>query len=457
MPVSIYEWEKTVSGWDWIEVTSNKVINLILRELNNLIKINSNNEVYVDLQLDDNLQSTSTIPVGVNVWRVLQANGFPVTWTLITAKTTSWDIVKVLYWDDGKIRVDNGTGTWEIIQYEMHAGVGISIDSTDDFSAVRWPCPEWWHIPSVDESLNLENVWQYVFIAPAWQREGSTINTSNYPYQLRTRDAIISTDWQEKQAWWTFDPVTRHGGFYFLAAYKAYPIRAFKDVPVVPDETWTELTPSGAAYSAYYKSDYNPNYWIISYWTGGVWTTIMDRNLWATTIYEDWDTLSEANCGYYYQWGNNYWFPWIWSSETVTVSNTRVDVTDCWPSTYSSSTFIVPSTPPYNTFWGTPNNLDLWGMETGIVHLENVINNTWVLSVNWQTGNVIVSPAPWLTYITWSPERNEYSVAGWDFKNGDLILIDCSGNYEPTTSITIQWETYDINGYDVNNWWNWSS
>lgn len=115
MPVSIYEWEKTVSGGDWIEVTSNKVINLILRELNNLIKINSNNEVYVDLQLDDNLQSSSTIPVGVNVWRVLQANGFPVTWTLITAKTTSWDTVKVLYGDDGEIRVDNGTGTWKNI------------------------------------------------------------------------------------------------------------------------------------------------------------------------------------------------------------------------------------------------------------------------------------------------------------------------------------------------------
>ena len=115
MPVSIYEWEKTVSGWDWIEVTENKVINLILRELNNLIKINSNNEVYVDLQLDDNLQSTATIPVWVNVWRVLQANGFPVTGTLITAKTTSWDTVKVLYGDDGEIRVDNGTWVWKNI------------------------------------------------------------------------------------------------------------------------------------------------------------------------------------------------------------------------------------------------------------------------------------------------------------------------------------------------------
>ena len=60
-------------------MTDNKVINLILRSLNNLIKINSNNEVYTDLQLDDNLLSIATLPVGVTTGRVLQANGRPVT------------------------------------------------------------------------------------------------------------------------------------------------------------------------------------------------------------------------------------------------------------------------------------------------------------------------------------------------------------------------------------------
>lgn len=129
MGVRLYEWDKTETGGAGIEITDNKVVNLILRNLNNLIKINSNNEVYVDLQLDDNLQSSATLPVGVTVGRVLQANGFPVTWTLISAKTTSGDIVKVLYGDDGKIRVDNGSGEWEILQYKMNAGEGISISN----------------------------------------------------------------------------------------------------------------------------------------------------------------------------------------------------------------------------------------------------------------------------------------------------------------------------------------
>lgn len=115
MTVRLYEWDKNETGWAWIEVTDNKVINLVLRSLNNLIKINSNNEVYTDLQLDDNLLSTATLPVGVTTGRVLQANGRPVTWTLILAKTTSGDNVKILYGDDGEIRVDNGTGVWKNI------------------------------------------------------------------------------------------------------------------------------------------------------------------------------------------------------------------------------------------------------------------------------------------------------------------------------------------------------
>lgn len=115
MPVSIYEWEKTVSGWDWIEVTENKVINLILRELNNLIKINSNNEVYVDLQLEDWIEDDATMPVGVNVGRVLQADWWLANWTLLVGKTTSWDEFSFLFADDWKLYTDNWTGTFKQI------------------------------------------------------------------------------------------------------------------------------------------------------------------------------------------------------------------------------------------------------------------------------------------------------------------------------------------------------
>lgn len=115
MVTRLYEWDKNETGWTWIEVTENKVINLILRSLNNLIKVNANNEVYTDLQLDDNLLSTATLPVWVTVGRVLQANGFPMTWTMISAKTTSGDWIKILYGDNGEIKVDNWTWVWKNI------------------------------------------------------------------------------------------------------------------------------------------------------------------------------------------------------------------------------------------------------------------------------------------------------------------------------------------------------
>ena len=117
MTVRLYEWDKNETGWAGIEVTDNKVINLKLRDENNLIIVNEDNEVYTDLQLEDGIASSDALPIGVNTWRVPQADGRPVTGTLISWKTTSWDWIKILYGDDWKIRVDNGTGTWKILAY----------------------------------------------------------------------------------------------------------------------------------------------------------------------------------------------------------------------------------------------------------------------------------------------------------------------------------------------------
>ena len=115
MTVRLYEWDKTETGWAWIEITDNKVVNLKLRDENNLIKINEDDEAYVDLQLDDGIEPWDDLPVGVETWRVLVADGRPVNGTLILAKTTSWDEIQLLYWDDWKIYADNGTWTFKTL------------------------------------------------------------------------------------------------------------------------------------------------------------------------------------------------------------------------------------------------------------------------------------------------------------------------------------------------------
>jgi hypothetical protein len=108
----------------------------------------------------------------------------------------------------------------------------------------------------------------------------------------------------------------------------------------------------------YHSSDL----WLISIssdWS--TWTTIADKNLWATVVYHDGDALSESNCWYYYQWWNNHPYPFTW---TVTTSSTRVNPTGYWPWTvnwYWSYTPFIKGT----KWWMTTYVADLWWNVTG--------------------------------------------------------------------------------------------
>lgn len=85
--------------------------------------------------------------------------------------------------------------------------------------------------------------------------------------------------------------------------------------------------------------------------------TISDKNLWATTVWNSWDALSQSNCWKYYQRWNNYWFKFTWS---VTTSSTEVNASTYWPwNYYSSSTFIKSG-----WTWDSSNNKNLWWWET---------------------------------------------------------------------------------------------
>ena len=114
MTVVLTEWEKKYTWGSAIEITANRVVNLLLREENNLIKIDDN-EIYTDLQLEDWLTPSDTLPVWVTTWRVLEADGWVKSWTMLCFKTTSWDYVTWIYGDDGKLYIDNWTGTFKQI------------------------------------------------------------------------------------------------------------------------------------------------------------------------------------------------------------------------------------------------------------------------------------------------------------------------------------------------------
>lgn len=117
MPVRIVEWKLPYTWWTGIEIDTNKVISLLLRDENNLIMVNDDNEVYTDLQLESGLTPSSSFPVWVTVWKVLQSDWWTKSGLILNWKTTSWDYARWIYANDGEIYFDKGTWTRNQVYY----------------------------------------------------------------------------------------------------------------------------------------------------------------------------------------------------------------------------------------------------------------------------------------------------------------------------------------------------
>lgn len=116
MATRVVEGKKPYTWGKAIEIDENKVIYLRLRDENNLIIWDEwDNEIYVDLQLDDEITPTSAFPVWITTGRVIVDNWWDEAWTIICAKTTSGDNIKLLYADSGNLYIDNWTWTFKQI------------------------------------------------------------------------------------------------------------------------------------------------------------------------------------------------------------------------------------------------------------------------------------------------------------------------------------------------------
>lgn len=240
--------------------------------------------------------------------------------------------------------------------------------------ATQWPCPSGFHIPTYSEFSALmtktTTIWlgtgtgkmTYLKLPTAWLRSVGSGDTTQqgstwYYYCSDKYYYNISTSWTGS---WSIS---------YTAIW--YSVRPFKDTPVVPDSNWTVLYQWTWTAWIYHNS----TLWIIS--ISSDWEnrqTIADKNLWATTVYNYWDTLSQNNCGNYYQRGNCYWFPRIWS---ITTSWTQVNAGSYWPSNpYYSSTYITRSASPYD--WDSSNNANLRWWEDGNVQVMSELKNAYI-------------------------------------------------------------------------------
>ena len=131
MTTRVVEWKKPYTWWTAITVDENKVISLNLRDENNLIIYDEgDDEIYVDLQLPDEISPTDAFPVWVTTGRVLIDNDWDVTWTILVAKTTSGDVIKLLYGDDQTLWIDNWTGLFKQIYFKSDVDAIITTLTT---------------------------------------------------------------------------------------------------------------------------------------------------------------------------------------------------------------------------------------------------------------------------------------------------------------------------------------
>lgn len=175
MPTRIVEGQLPYSWGTGIGIDANKVISILLREENNLIQVNWDNEIYTDLQLVNNIAPTDDFPVWVTTWKILQSNWWAQSGLILNWKTTSGDYARWIYANDWKIYFDKWTWVWNQVYYssevdnliqtltnyvdgnfqeKLTAWTGITIDQNNVISAsLEWAWDVFWPDSSVDWNL----------------------------------------------------------------------------------------------------------------------------------------------------------------------------------------------------------------------------------------------------------------------------------------------------------------
>lgn len=397
-----------------------------------LISLSADSETWITLA-DKNLGATQVY----NDWDVLsQANCwwyfqwwnnymFPFSWEV----TTSWtQVAATNYWPyyDSNLRYFK-TGITE--SWDSSWNPNLWWDTTNTWGARRWPAIKFnpnAYVPSFSEISSftslLSNLWisadeiENVLLMPKWWEMYHSYGNLRWVWEQWSY-------WTSTWVWWWCRCFQFNDDgiilYRWLRSGEWLNIRCFlHDYEQWDDERQLH---TGVRWSP------SKEYIRVTDWT----TTyvLMDKNLWATQVYMVWDTYSESNCWYFYQWWNNHWFPGIWSSEQVQTTDQQVNATNYWPY-YYSDTFRIT-----NYGWESSNNTNLWWWVTWtktamrwpcpewyhISNLEENENLVAIMTALWisNTGSSMKRylKMPFSGYRDWSSGESAIppSVYGWRY------------------------------------------
>lgn len=202
-------------GWIWIEITENHIINVLLREANNLIHVNDNNELYVDLQLDDGIQPDDDFPVGVTTGRILQEDWWQQSWLILNWKTTSWDYARIIYANDWNVYIDLWDWVWRQIGIDIsEIGNVKAFYPTDLNETTEWQAMVDWYLAGKYPIVVYR--WEsYILEARPMSQQirfydihSTVMHLLNDWYSYSFRNALYASwDVNNEFQWWLLDQV----------------------------------------------------------------------------------------------------------------------------------------------------------------------------------------------------------------------------------------------------------
>lgn len=329
--------------------------------------------------------------------------------------------------------------------------------TTTVVSDMKWPCPDGFHIPLQTEWSWLSTIMSWLWLSSwnnwminlhmpfAWYRNYSNGNLSSQgSYWFYWSSSHYSSNYEAYN--FVMNSSTVNAAQYKNRTYW-YSIRPFKNEFVVPTSSWTII--KWTLWWAWIFWDQTN--WLISITSNwSTWYTIMDKNLWATTVFNSGGSYSEATCWWFFQWWNNNMFP---RQNSMTTSTSQVNANNYWPwNYYSSNTFIVRSSSPY--WWDSSNNNNLrWWVS----QWSSTIVDTWIKSAYiWDTKAKAVYV--WTTEVwnAWNSNWDNIDVL-FSWGNGTIIHWYNSSNWEikltdANGNITII-EDRNVWAVNINDYW----